>query len=257
MKINKKKRFKDNITIILMLFENKKDIINECELINRKCLQRCECYLTDNNDIIKYCDEIDIFKWESDIYLSFIDDKIFPNMDVGENNTIIYKVNGLVSLRSFLIDMTKQNLFGKNLNVNVNVLLNELFSYIKNIKRCGLIHGNLHVDNLFVKKTDIVNKYIFFTIDYTNSYNKKHTYPEPRYSRTSFIGEYDDKIHFDYWDFFTLYISLKYFFLNNKYNSKYITLLEELLNETINEKTRHSYIEYIIKTDSLKTTFKL
>jgi hypothetical protein len=226
--------------------ENKTERSIECEYLNKKCLQRCFSVKTDKNNIIKYCEDEDIIKWESDIYLSFIGEEIFPDINITKKY-IEYQVDGLCSFRTFLINNTKQNLFSKELTLNIDILLNELFSYIKNIKRCGLIHGNLHIDNLFLKNTKEHNS--FFTIDFTNSYNKskRKSCPEPRYKRTSFIGEYENKVEFDYWDFFTLYISLKYFFINNKYNSKYILVLDKLLHENVDEKIHCNYINYILK----------
>jgi hypothetical protein len=233
-----------------MLFEKKlkEKTDNECEYLNKKCLQRCVSVKSDTDTIIKYCEDEDIIKWESDIYLSFIGEKIFPDININiTKKHIEYHVNGLSSFRTFLINNTKQNLFSKEITLNVDVLLNELFSYIKHIKRCGLIHGNLHIDNLFLK--NIKEDYFFFTIDFTNSYNKskRKSCPEPKYKRTSFIGEYENKVEFDYWDFFTLYISLKYFFINHKYSSKYNLLLDKLLHENVDEKIHSTYINYIIK----------
>lgn len=205
-----------------------------CKLLNKKCFQLCYCDRTSTNDIIKCCDDSDIVKWESDIYLSFLDDNIFPNMDVNDNN-IIYKVNGMQSIRKFLKTHTVNNIFKKSdIVINVNVFLNELFSYIRYFKRVGLIHGNLHIDNIFVKYNGDSNQFVFFTIDYSNAYNKRRSCPEPLYRRTSFMREYvrkDIGNEYEYWDFFTIYVALKVFLKD--YNVKYNKVLNKLFNEIL------------------------
>jgi len=227
-----------------MLFEKPRicNIDTKYDLLTKKCLQDCSFKGTNDNDIVKICNDPNIAQWEGKVYLTFIDKDLFPYINI-YNNIITYKVGNLESFRDFLLSITKKTICNKLISVNINILLNELFCFLKIITKYGLIHGNLHIDNLYINRYT----YKFYIIDYSNAYIKTNNNSlQPNYKRTSFIGEYDTKKDFDYWDFFTLYLSLKYFFINNKYTTHYILTLEKLFKENVDDNTYNNYIQYII-----------
>lgn len=69
-----------------------------------------------------------------------------------DNSVIIYNTNNLVSLRSIL------------LTNNLNYIINELFSFLKEIKNYKITIGNLHVDNIYIN----IKTMEFFIIDLIN-----------------------------------------------------------------------------------------
>lgn len=177
----------------------------DCHYINNKCMQECKCYKENNtNDIIRIFQNYELYEWEKEVYKELINSKIIANINIGEY-VICYNLNEYISMRKFL---NKEN------NKNTSLILNELYSFINMFKKYNFVHGNLHIDNIFIK---IENNHVNFkVIDYVNSYitnNKK----KDILKKTSFIGEYEKKEYNNfllYWDFFTMYISLKTFYKN-------------------------------------------
>ena len=90
----------------------------------------------------------------------------------------------------------------------------------------------------------------FYIIDFSNSYifktNRRGVTSCPKYNRTSFIGEYDKKASYEffiYWDFFTLYVSLKMFLKNDFENLVY---LERLIQNYMSEEIVKRFISLIV-----------
>jgi len=206
-----------------------------CEYINNKCIQSCTCYV-DNKDpdnILRIFYNYDLYKWEIEVYLKLLDSKIIP-LITSYKYEISYVLKGFVSLRTFFNKKENKN------NEKITLILNELYSFINTFKKYNFVHGNLHIDNIYIKKIENNCKitYEFKVIDYVNSYisniKRKETY-----TRTSFLGEYlikEDDNFLKYWDFFTVYISLKTFF-KNKVSCLYQlqkTVEEYIPNNTFN-----------------------
>lgn len=199
-------------------WDNKKKNSN-CEKINNKCIQACNC---DNlggssNNIIRYFDNDDLYKWEISVYLKLIEiDSHITPLITSKNYEICYELEGYYSLRNFLNNIENKK------DEEIILILNEVYSFINTFKKYNFVHGNLHIDNIFIKKTN--NLYDFRVIDYVNSYilNEKYKkYNNNSFKRTSFLGEYElkeNKNFLRYWDFFTMYISLKMLFKNKVYN---------------------------------------
>ena len=80
----------------------------------------------------------------------------------------------------------------------------------------------------------------------------------PMYQRSSFIGEIDKKItsiFFEYWYFFTLYISLKLLLKSNLDNVAYLDgLIKTYVNNQILDRFIHEYKSY---NDSNIVTYHL
>jgi hypothetical protein len=104
----------------------------------------------------------------------------------------------------------------------------ELFGFVASFKHYKFVHGNLHMDNIFVNAKTFDDVPRFYVIDLANAYiiRKRHTYPP--YKRTSYFGEYEKKeydCNFMYWDIFTMYASLKKYFMIDR---RYVDRLEKL-----------------------------
>lgn len=196
---------------------------DECRLLNNKCIQACICDRDHENNITKFFNSNEVYQWESNVYVSYIDKNIFPLVSP-KGKQLTYFVKDMVSLRTFL----------KTGKPNMSYTLNELFSYIRSFRNYKFLHGNLHIDNIFLNPKTFDMRAHFFVIDYANSYVlKRHS--SPNYKRTSFIGEFEDKTrdtNFLYWDFLTLYVSLKCFF---KEFPPHLLLLDNLISTYINK----------------------
>lgn len=88
-----------------------------------------------------------------------------------------------------------------------------MFGFICKFREYNFLHGNLHIHNIFINKDKFISKGEFYVIDYSNSFlmDKNITSKLPQYQRSSYLQETSLKIQsifFEYWDFFTLYISL-------------------------------------------------
>jgi hypothetical protein len=231
-----------------MIIKRKTKLQINCDYINNKCMQECKCDIEKKNsgNIIRIFDNNDLYNWETKIYLKLINSEIVPLINTNNENSIIYILNEYVSLRRFLEEKQNYN--------NTNLILNELYSFINTFKKYNFVHGNLHIDNIFIKQNENDKfKYDFKVIDYVNSYIKNERLS---FYRTSFLGEYDIKNNkfLNYWDFFTIYISLNKFFknkINMLYNLENIVesyipcnIFNNILKETIiKNKFESSYIK--------------
>lgn len=205
-----RKKKSDNI------FRNTVD--DECRHLNNKCLQPCICDRDKEKNIIKFFNSDDVYKWESNVYVSYLDKNIFPLVTPKEKQ-LTYIVKDMVSLRTYL----------ESGRPNMSYTLNELFSYIRTFSSYKFLHGNLHIDNIFLSPKTFGKRANFFVIDYANSYVlKRHSCPS--YKRTSFIGEFESKIKHSniiFWDFVTVYVSLKCYF---KDFPQHVLLLENIVS---------------------------
>lgn len=220
------------------IFKQTQNDTDECQLINNKCMQPCICSRTADNDVVREFMCGKIFKWESFVYLTFLDKHLFPAVSAVTyegTKRLVYHTGRMMSLRSFL---TKHD-------CNTSLILNELFSYTVKFVEKGFVHGNLHIDNIFVEPKGFLTKPKFYTIDYANSFvlNKKRA-SVPDYNSISFMGH--DGIptrdaYLMYWDIFTLYTSLKIFFKNNM---DALTYLENQVQLYIPSNTLKSMLSY-------------
>ena len=213
------------------LFKSKQ-IDQECRYINEKCLQECVCIKTKDNKITKEFFNNELFHWECNMYLALCERGIIPLAST-KYPKIIYNTKDMLSLRSKLIDK----------NCNIKEILNEVFNFVNIFYKYRFVHGNLHIDNIFIDK----NSY-FYIIDLTNSYLIKSSLNKPKYKRRSFIDNLDDldnKRYIEYIDFFTLYISLKSFLTS----IKYIRYLDNLINNYIKQDILYKMLDLYIKLD--------
>lgn len=198
-----------------------KQISHRCDkesyMINCQCSQDCYCDKRGDN-IVRLCFNPNIYLHESFIYLSLLlkDCKITSLMSI-VNNEITYHVKNFISLRNYLC---------KHID-NTTLIINELFMFINSFKNYDFIHGNLHIDNIFVDELKSSNtKIIFCVVDLCNSYFTNELNKIKNYKRTSFLGEYDFKKNILYfWDFCSLFISLSIFF-NDFQKSKHKNYIE-------------------------------
>lgn len=202
-----------------MLFKPRNYDFNECKFLNISCINPCIFIKDLDKNIIKFQKSNDMISWESSIYIKFIDFNIFPfvNIDL-KACQIKYITQNLISLRSFFEYICKDI-------TKINLLLNELFCFINFCKNNNFLHGNLQIDNIYLNEKDYTK---FYFIDYSNSFILD-TPNYPKFKRTSFMNEFDSKINDNYlcfWDFFTVYISIKNYFHNDK---NILLLLEKII----------------------------
>lgn len=224
----------------IFIVSNKSNDI-ECVYLDKSCIQPSLYSRLDNN-ILKNFFSYDVFEWESYVYLYLISNNnntnIVPQIS-SENLQITYYIPDFISFRTFLSKNNK--------NINFYIILNELFSFIRKFKKYKFIHGNLTIDNVFIdiklfNRSNIVK---FYIVDYSNSYILSKNSKIPKHSRTSFMGEYNNPIKMnliEYWDFYTIYLSLLNYYKNNKNIIHYI------------DKLSYEYITYnnILKLNKIK-----
>ncbi len=196
-----------------------------CLYLNNKCIQPCVCERDSSNNITKIFTSQDVFEWESHVYMSLVDSNLFPPVSPLPDKRLTYMIGDMVSLRTYI----------KTTKHRMSLVLNELFSYICTFKEHKFLHGNLHIDNVYVNPKSFDNTPHFFVIDYANSYVLKYRHSTPQYKRTSFMGEYDTKLqdpNFVFWDFLTMYSSLK---LHFKGDHKNLRVLENVICTFVKE----------------------
>jgi hypothetical protein len=221
------------------IFKTDKSKDSECVLLNKYCLQKCYCERNVDKNISKYFIDKDIFNWELEVYSKLISKRVVPKITVNDGASLTYNVSDKISMYNYLLknkDYTK-------------VILNELYSFVKKFNRYNFLHGNLHLHNIFINPDEFSSKGRLYVVDFSNSYlfqtNRKGVTSCPCYKRTSFIGEYDKKVNdefFIYWDFFTLYVSLKMFFKNDL---EHLVYLENLVQNYMSEEMIKKFISYI------------
>jgi hypothetical protein len=213
----KKRKYDDNI------FKNiSSKIDSECKYLTQLCHQECVFDKNNTDNIVKHCRSKSIYEWETVVYLYLLDKKISTLVTGGEHYQITYDTNDKVSLYTHL----------KNNKNNTKIILNELFGFVSKFRQYNFLHGNLHVHNIFIDP----QRYTFYVIDFSNSFLLDDTHQKtPNYQRSSFIGEMDNKITsmlFEYWDIFTLYVSVK---LLLKDNLQGINYLETIITNYIKQ----------------------
>ena len=221
---------------IFKLISEKVD--SECKNISSNSHQICVCHRDTKHNIVKYCSLKSVFEWEILVYLYIIDNRIALQTSIVADK-IIYDTSDKVSLYTFL----------NKYNPNIKLLLNELFGFVCKFRTFNFLHGNLHIHNIFVNPQMFIRRGKFYIIDFGNSFildKKINTFPN--YNRSSFIGESDKKISsmfFEFWDFFTLFISLKIFFKNNLDTIVYLeTLIKNYIPMDILLRFSKEYQDY-------------
>lgn len=229
-----------------MLSDTKTNIFKElshncdkdCYLINCQCNQDCYCDKY-NQNIRRLCFNPDIYYHESYIYLSLLrKDSNITSMISVINNEIIYHVKSYCSLRNYIL---------KNIS-NLSIVFNELFKFISIFKNYNFVHGNLHIDNIYVNEKKSTDTRVFFCIiDLCNSYFlDDNILFDCRYKRTSFLGEYDSKKGIlYYWDFCSIFISLSIFLTELKIlkkNPYWIEYIKKIIKSYIGDSQFEKFI---------------
>lgn len=241
---------------IFRSISNKRD--SECNFLTSLCFQKDCFYDKDGKkNIVKHCYDTNVLEWESIVYLYLVDKRMAPLMTLDGNN-LCYETNDKISLYEY-IKSSGDNVNAKFPKPNIKFILNELFGFICKFREYNFLHGNLHIHNIFINPYTFMKRERFYIIDYSNSFlrdeNKKS---EPKHQRSSFLGESDRKIasiFFEYWDFFTVYISLKLLLKNNIKNISY---LDNLIQSYIKPHILSKFIEeYDKHNDSNIVTYHL
>lgn len=248
----------DNESANMNVFKSLSTFDKDCYFLNSKCNRECYCDRDKDNNIRRICFDKTIFNYETFIYLSLLKRNAdITSMISFNKNDLVYITKDYISLRIFLLN---------NPN-HISLIINEVFAFVNTFKKYNFIHGNLHIDNIFV---DINNNYKFHIIDLCNSYYNTTSDDETNcsFKRTSFIdmkndGDSDglnsknEKEHsftvsfkeknLIHWDFLSLFISLKLFF--DKCKCK-IKKRDEFINYT--KSTITNYIGKNKLDDALK-----
>jgi hypothetical protein len=220
---------------------------SECAMLSNLCFQKCNYVKDHSNNLIKHCDE-EVLRWEMVVYLYLIDKNITPFIHV-KKDVIKYETFDKISVYEYLKTYVKKNFCFK-------YLLNELFGFICKFREYNFLHGNLHIHNIFINKDQFIRKGDFYVIDYSNSFlmDKNITSKLPEYQRSSYLQETDLKIQsifFEYWDFFTLYISLLPH-IHCKDNKKYLNDLiktyikQDNLNRFLSEYEKYKETNIVV-----------
>jgi len=210
----------------------------ECHLLNSKCGKLGICGKDEDGNIFKLCTSEDVFNWEVAVYLDMLEANIFPYVStVGK--LLTYSTKKLVSVRTFLKQQPR---------INFTVFLHELYSFVNSFRKHCFLHGNLHVDNIFVHPTKFHTAPRFFVIDYANSFILKKRHSIPIYTRTSFMEEYDVKLKFTAfmdWDFITLHVSLKQMFFKQ---GERLCIIDNVITTYIKKESLEQGIRYYEST---------
>ncbi|NBP00265.1 MAG: hypothetical protein EBU90_09105 [Proteobacteria bacterium] len=210
----------------------------ECRLLNSKCRQLGICGKDDDGNIFKLCTSEDVFNWEVAVYLDMLEANIFPYVSTA-GKLLTYSTKSLVSVRTFLQQQPR---------ISFAVFLHELCSFVNSFRKYRFLHGNLHVDNIFVHPTKFHTAPRFFVIDYANSFILKKRHSFPIYTRTSFMEEYDVKLNFSAftdWDFITLYVSLKQLFFQQ---GERLSVIDNVIISYIKKESLDQGIRYYEST---------
>jgi hypothetical protein len=191
------------------------------------------CYPDKNGDLVREYKHEDtrMFKWECHVYTRLRNEGIFPPAK-SVPNKIIYLVNDHQKLRSLL---------RKTKSKDLEPFISELFAFVVQFGNLGFVHGNLHVDNIFVnaqgkyRAIDLVNSYL---------YDKQSTY-----TRSSFLGEWGDAHLSSEWDLFTLYISLKQYFDDSP---KKLFIVNQAISKHIPIDVLHSLMRQYIQLNGME-----
>ena len=194
-----------------MFSKNKKKDSNTYYLNSKTSNEACFYNINTDKNLSKICFDKNIYIKESHIYLQLLKKQetnspmistLMSTKSFNDIYEIIYITHDLISLRQYLLQhQTKMIL-----------ILNEVYSFVSIFNKYDFIHGNLHIDNIFLSPKDYI--YLEFSIIDLSS--------------SSFSNK-DSSLSLNYWDYYTLYLSLKIFIENN-----------------VKEATSHKYIEYII-----------
>ena len=190
-------RVKGYVDNIFKVISQRRD--NECLRLTKLCFQKCTFDRESNRNVIKYCNDSCVLKWERIIYSYLLDKMVVPDVEFGDSK-VCYKTCDKVSVYQFLTNCK-----------SIKLVLNELFGFVCKFRTYNYLHGNLHVYNTFVNPDTFYKRGRFYVIDYSNSFLLDDS-RSPRYQRSSFLKEFDQKIHsafFEYWDLFTMYVSLR------------------------------------------------
>ena len=116
----------------------------------------------------------------------------------------------------------------------MSYILQEIFAFVKLFNKKGVIHGNLHTGNIYIKERKNCSELTIWILEYSNMTTKNN---KPNYETNSFLceNEFVKKKYKHVWDLYTLYISIKHEFRNNKL---YLYILDSIIDENIDLETR-------------------
>jgi hypothetical protein len=237
-----KTSYSDTNSIYNDIFKSDKD--NSYINIDRNSIQSIYTNRDkDNNIYIQFLSN-EPFEWETNIYLILVDTGLVPLASSDNNKlSITYNTSDMIPLKKYL----------KNLNYKDTIIvLHEIYSYVQSFNKHKFVHGNLHIDNILIDKYSHINNLSFYIIDFSNSYtfHPRNINKLPSYTRSSFLKEYKSKTKLQnlmFWDYFTLYVSLKLYFNKNTQITKY---LDNLIFTYLKPDIRDKFITMLKKLNT-------
>lgn len=200
------------------------------QLINKTSISKI--YLTNTDEMITWETKVSKYLQKRNInYLPFDIER--------ESGKITYDINNIISLSECL--QTK----------NINLFLNEIFSFVNRFKTYEFVHGNINLDNLYYDTL----KCTFVISDFTNS-NYKNQFP--KYKQRLFNNrEVLFNIPLKYHDLFSLYINLFFFFeKDSKQSEKICIYLYDLLNDYVPLKYINVFLSNFYRIRQEKNTIR-
>lgn len=211
------------------IFSNSRSTDKDCLQLNKGGNYMFDFSRTADNKLAKTHLFNEAYQWELYVCNYLSNTSIIPKIEVCDGS-IVYDTTGMVSLRSFL-----QNNLEKDCTFRI---LNEVFCMIKNFKRYNFIHGNLHIDNIFIRcpfGKHIIPKIV--VIDFSNSHVKN---ADPQFKRKNFLGQSFNYHQIGkYMDYVTFYLSF-IDFVNTK-KSKRIYKIQNHIDRLVDEYVPPSY----------------
>lgn len=206
--------------------------------LQKKCYYNIKYECVDKTTIKKiyFTNSKSMIDWEIKVCQYLINKNIYHLPFNVQNNEIFYDMTNTIPLSECL--QTK----------NLNLFLNEIFSFVNRFKTSNFIHGNINLYNLYYNKQES----IFMISDFCNS-NYKNNFPE--YHQNLFNNlEVMYNIPKKYHDLFSLYLSLFYFFQNDKHAEKISIYLYDLLNDYVPIKYINIFLHnfYNVKNEKIK-----
>ena len=162
------------------------------------------------------------YQYESSVYLNLLKQNsgLTVLMSPVKKNEMLYFTNDFCSLRHFLKTQAKHQ---------IQKILFAVFEFINTFRNYNFIHGNLHLDNIFIL-TDNNDKeeFTFKVIDFTNSH-VKDTSIHCKHDRTSIFGDHD-LFMINYWDFFCLFANLRIFFKSGHFKKDIQMIIKKYID---------------------------
>lgn len=196
-------------SLINSIFKDSEHQDQECKYLNKKSIHPCFFKKVKHHIIRKEFSAFVHFQWEANVLQHLNTSALYQHItpfSINDNNQQVnYNVMHCISLRSLL-----------NHRIHTHLILHELLGFVSQLNTT-IIHGNLHIDNVFFN----VDKRSFIVIDLSNSFIDRIT---PLFERADPLENMD---------FITLYQSLVIYFKSVKGGQRLKMYLDNLFSDHV------------------------